>query len=76
MAATVAGRHAKSIMADPASPNHMPASHDHAPALPDHLPGSPGQMPTSPNHVFAFLNDDPTLDIEEDQDMDINEEDP
>ncbi|GKE82977.1 hypothetical protein Tco_1552977 [Tanacetum coccineum] len=37
-------------------------------------------MPTSPDHVFSFLDDDPTLDTEEDpeedQDMDIDEEDP
>ncbi|GJS95040.1 putative reverse transcriptase domain-containing protein [Tanacetum coccineum] len=30
-----------SIMADPASPDHLHASPDHAPALPDHMPGSP-----------------------------------
>ncbi|GKC72856.1 hypothetical protein Tco_1118739 [Tanacetum coccineum] len=63
-------------MTDPASPDYVPISLHHAPALPDHLRGSPGQMPTSPDHVFAFLDDDPTLDTEEDQDMDIDVEDP
>ncbi|GKE80344.1 hypothetical protein Tco_1550344, partial [Tanacetum coccineum] len=64
-----------SFMADLAFPERVPASPDHAPALLDHIPGSPELVAASLDHVFAFPDDDLTLDIEEDQDMDIDEED-
>ncbi|GJY47778.1 retrovirus-related pol polyprotein from transposon TNT 1-94 [Tanacetum coccineum] len=69
-------------MADPASPDHLltspdhvHVSPDHAPTLLDHIPGSPEIVAASPHHVFAFPDDDISLDIKEDQNMDIDEED-
>ncbi|GKD31839.1 hypothetical protein Tco_1242617, partial [Tanacetum coccineum] len=56
----------QSIMADPASPDHLPASPDHACALPDHIHRSPGLEPASSDHVFAFPDDDLVVEIEED----------
>ncbi|GJS22476.1 hypothetical protein Tco_0451108 [Tanacetum coccineum] len=56
----------QSIMADPASPDHLPASPDHACVLLDHIHRSPGLEPASSDHVFAFPDDDLVVEIEED----------
>ncbi|GKA90620.1 putative ribonuclease H-like domain-containing protein [Tanacetum coccineum] len=73
------GISALSIMADPASPDHLPASPNHTNALLDHISRLLKLVAASPDHVFDFPGDDLAVEIEEDpeedQDMDIDEED-
>nr|GEZ38498.1 hypothetical protein [Tanacetum cinerariifolium] len=64
-------------MSNPAFPDHILASPGHLPASPDHVRESLEQVPASPDHVFAFSDNAPTSNYEEeeeDPDMDIYED--